>query len=259
MAPMPYAIAGGERIFYAFHRSSLPDAPHLILIHGAGGNHQHWGGAVRKLRAANVYALDLPGHGRSGGSGLTSITDYASRVRQFLDALGIERAFLAGHSMGGAIAMQASLSYPERVSGLILVGSGARLRVLRAILDGMLSDPAATIELICATAYSAWTPRELVRQGQLQMLKVAPQTIHDDFAACNAFDVMDRLQEMRFPTLVVCGTEDRLTPVKYSTFLQEKIVGAELKLIEGSGHMVMTEKPEALAEALESVLAKWKH
>ena len=255
---MPYTAVGGERVFYACHRSTLLRAPHLLLVHGAGGNHQHWGSAVRNLRMANVYALDLPGHGHSSGTGLGSILDYASFIWKFLDALQIERAMIGGHSMGGAIAMQVALDRPQRVSGLVLVGTGARLRVLPAILDGILSDPASTVEFICATAYSSSTPRELVRQGQRQMLEVAPQTIHDDFAACNLFDVIGRLEEIHCPTLVVCGTEDRLTPVKYSTFLTEKIAGADLKLIEGAGHMVMTEKPEPLAQALQVALARWK-
>jgi pimeloyl-ACP methyl ester carboxylesterase len=89
------------------------------------------------------------------------------------------------------------------------------------------------------------------------MLQVAPQTIHDDFSACNAFDVTERLGEIRCPTLVICGTEDRLTPVKYATLLAERIPGAELKLIEGAGHMVMTEKPDLVAEAIEMALTRW--
>lgn len=255
---MPYTAVGEDKVFYAYHRSSGLRAPHLILVHGAGGNHQLWGSAVRNLRSVNVYALDLPGHGRSGGTGRWSIKEYSAFVLAFMDALHLDRAVIAGHSMGGAIAMHTALHYPQRVSGLVLVGTGARLRVLPAILDGVLSDPAGTVELICEYAYAPTTSRELVRQGQRQMLEVAPQTIHDDFGACNAFDVMERLGEIRCPVLVICGTEDRLTPPKYATFLAEKIAGAELKLIEGAGHMVMTEKPDAVAGAVEAALARWK-
>jgi len=254
---MPYTIVGQDRIFYTYHRSSALHAPSLILVHGAGGNHQHWGSAVRHLQTANVYALDLPGHGRSNGSGRWSIEGYAAFVRDFMDALHLKQAVIAGHSMGGATAMQMALRYPERVAGLILVGTGARLRVLPAILNGVLSDFPNTIKLICESAYSSHASRELVRQGQRQMLEIAPPTLHDDFAACNAFDIMERLSEIRCPTLAVCGTEDQLTPPKYAAFLAEKIAGAELKLIEGAGHMVIIEKPEILAEAIEAALAKW--
>ncbi|MGB9879344.1 MAG: alpha/beta fold hydrolase, partial [Anaerolineae bacterium] len=115
-----------------------------------------------------------------------------------------------------------------------------------------------TVALICEYAYSPNAPKELVRQGQRQMLQVAPQVIHNDFAACNAFDIMERLGEIRCPTLVICGTEDKLTPPKYATFLTERIAGAELALIEGAGHMVMMENPEDVALAIASALAKWR-
>jgi pimeloyl-ACP methyl ester carboxylesterase len=254
---MPYTTAGGERVFYARHTALAPEAPHLILVHGAGGSHLHWGAAIRNLRRADVYALDLPGHGRSSGTGHGSIADYAASVVAFMDALGMQQAVIAGHSMGGATALTMALSYPQRVAGLVLVGTGARLRVLPKILEGTLNDFENTIELICRYAYAPQAPHELVYRGQQQMQQVAPQTIHDDFAACNAFDVMERLGEIRCPTLIIVGTEDTLTLPKYSSFLAERIAGAELKLIEGAGHMVMVEKANEVAEAIASALAGW--
>lgn len=254
---MPYATVGEERIFYAYHRSAEPNSPAMLLVHGAGGNHQHWGYAIRNLRKASVYALDLPGHGRSSGLGRSAITDYADFLTRFMDVVGLPKAIVAGHSMGGAIAMTTALCYPDRVAGLVLVATGARLRVFPAILDGVLHDFERTIALIGEYAYAPNTPKELVCQGQRQMLQVAPQVIHNDFAACNAFDIMERLGEIRCPTLVVCGSEDKLTPPKYATFLAERIHGAELVLIEGAGHMVMIEKPALVASAIISALAKW--
>ena len=90
------------------------------------------------------------------------------------------------------------------------------------------------------------------------MMQVAPQIIHDDFAACDAFDVMERLDEIHCPTLVICGTEDRMTPPKYSKYLVDGIANAELELIAGAGHMVMLEKPEPVAAAIGAALAGWK-
>ena len=255
---MPYATVGHERIFYASHRKAGPGASVLVLVHGAGGNHQLWGHAVRHLPSATTYAVDLPGHARSGGTGCRSVDDYAEFVVNFLNALGLEHAVIAGHSMGGAIAMTMALNHPQSVAGLVLVGTGARLRVLPAILEGTLSDFEKTIELICGYAYSSHAPKELVRQGQQQMLQVAPQIVHDDFAACNAFDVMERLAQIRCPTLAICGTEDTLTPPKYSHHLADKIIGAKLELINGAGHMVMIEKPDLVAQCIESAFARWR-
>lgn len=255
---MPYTIVDGERIFYTYHYNVDRQDPHLLLVHGAGGNHLHWGHAIRNLKNAHVYALDLPGHGRSDGTGRTSIADYADFLAGFMDALGLIKAVVAGHSMGGATALMMALRHPQRVAGLVLVGTGARLRVLPAILEGTLHDFAHTIHLICEYAYSPNAPKELVQQGQRQMLRVAPQILHSDFVACNAFDVMGRLDEIHCPTLVICGNEDKLTPPKYSSFLVEHIAGAERKLIEGAGHMVVTEKPDEVATAIASALAKWQ-
>lgn len=254
---MPYTTVGRETLFYGRHAASAAASPNLILVHGAGGSHLHWGAAIRNLRRANVYALDLPGHGRSSGTGRGSIADYAATVVAFMDATGMQRAVIAGHSMGGATALTMALHFPQRVAGLVLVGTGARLRVLPRILEGTLNDFDHTVELICQYAYAPQAARELVYRGQQHMRQVAPQTIHDDFAACNAFDAMDRLGEIRCPTLIIVGTEDALTPAKYSSFLAERISGAELKLIEGAGHMVMVEKGDQVAAAITSALARW--
>jgi pimeloyl-ACP methyl ester carboxylesterase len=255
---MPYTTVGGEHIFYTYHPSATPRAPQLILVHGAGGSHQHWGQAVRSADAASTYALDLPGHGRSGGAGRRSIGDYAALLMGFMDSLQLQQVVATGHSMGGAIAMMMALEYPERLAGLVLVGTGARLRVLPAILEGTISDFEDTIKLICRYAYGIDTARQLVRRGQQQMLEVAPQIIHDDFAACDAFDVMERLGEIRCPTAVICGTDDRMTPPKYSEYLVERIDKAELTLIAGAGHMVMVERPDLVADAIQSSLGRWK-
>ena len=253
---MPVYLIAGETVFAARHRSSRADTVPLVLLHGAGGSHLHWGAAVRTLPEADVCALDLPGHGRSPGRGRANVAEYASLVVRFLDALGLDRAILAGHSMGGAIAQGAALDFPARIAGLVLVGTGSRLRVLPKILEGTLTDYAATVQLICQSAYSENAPAELTRRGQQQMMRVAAQVVHDDFAACNAFDATDRLGEIRCPALVLCGTEDRLTPPKYSTLLAERIPAAQLVLIEGAGHMVMIEKERQVAEAMSAWLTQ---
>ena len=86
------------------------------------------------------------------------------------------------------------------------------------------------------------------------MLRVAPQTLYDDFAAGDALDIMDRAGQIPVPALVICGLEDRLTPPKYSSYLAENIIGAALRWIEGAGHMVMVEKPEHVAKAVQAAL-----
>ena len=106
-------------IYYCMSQSGQPDhRPPLLLIHGAGACHLCWPAELRRLSGYTVYTLDLPGHGKSAGIGQHTIAAYAAKVIEFLSAMGIYHATLIGHSMGGAIALQAAYEYPNQVSAL---------------------------------------------------------------------------------------------------------------------------------------------
>jgi pimeloyl-ACP methyl ester carboxylesterase len=247
---MPHAELDSGKLFYARSRGGGPDAPTLVLIHGAGGSHLHWPAELRRLPEATVYALDLPGHGRSDGPGRDSVAGYVAALIGFLDATGTQRAVLVGHSMGGAVSQLTALTHPRRVAGLVLVGTGARLRVAPAILDGILDDFDASIDLVTRFAWARDAPGELIDRGREMMAGTAPEVIHGDFAACDAFDVMQRLGEIDAPTLVITGTADLLTPHKYGVFLAEHIRDARLVTVEGGGHMMALEQPAPVARAV---------
>jgi len=252
---MPYTNVAGEKIFYFHHQGDPRGQRALVFVHGAGGSHLHWPPQLRRLSGANTYALDLPGHGKSKGQGRTSIRAYADFVAAFLETLGLEKVTLVGHSMGGATALDFALRYPEGLAGLVLVGSGARLRVAQAILDGVRQDFQAAVHLICDYAFALDVPEQLKREGRRQMGQTHPDVLYGDFAACDAFDVMDHLGEIRCPTLAICGTADRLTPPKYSIYLRDNIPAAQLALIEGAGHMVMLEQPEAVSQVIADFMS----
>jgi len=249
---MPYLDVQGQRAHYLHRAPALPGAPPLVFLHGAGGTHQHWLYQVRDLPQISTYALDLPGHGESAGPGRDSIQAYGDWLTTFLEAAGLSQAVLAGHSMGGAIALHVALQHPARVAGLALLATGARLRVAPGLLDAFRQDFPAAIGLMEEWVYGPEAPPDMVRLGQRQLAAAGPEVLCGDFTACDGFDVMDRLGEIAAPTLILCGTLDRMTPVKYSTYLRDGIRGAGLRLVEGAGHMLMIEKPGAVAEALSS-------
>jgi pimeloyl-ACP methyl ester carboxylesterase len=257
---MPYATVAGERIFYALVEGHTTRQQHLVLIHGAGGDHTHWPAALRRLAGFNVCALDLPGHGRSAGRGRISVEAYADCVDLSLQALGWGRAAVMGHSMGGAIAQVLALRQPAWLSGVILIATGARLRVDPQILEGL--KPASispgkfreTIDLICQRAYGPTTSEQMLRKGRHQLLSVEPATIYTDYLACDKFDLMDRIKDIRVPTLILVGTIDRMTPPKYGQYLHDQIPNSELVEIEDGGHMLALEKPLEVTRAVTPFL-----
>ena len=251
---MPYIQVNDEELFYA--ETSSPNArPMMVLVHGAGGNHLAWPAQLRRVDGVTVHALDLPGHGKSGGRGRATVADYAQIVRGFLDTLGVERAVITGHSMGGAIAQQFALTYPARAAGLILVATGAKLRVAPPILSGILTDTEATLDLVTRFAWGPDAPEPMVQLGRAQMAETRPEVMAGDYAACDAFDVRERLGQIAAPALVIGGTADQMTPLKHAEFLAQRIPGAKLAKIEGAGHMVMLEQPELVARHVEQFLA----
>lgn len=258
---MPYVETARGTLFYTPSQGAA-DRPTLVLIHGAGGSRLHWPAELRRLPRATVYTLDLPGHGRSEGTGCNTISDYANTAVAFLDSLRIKQAVIVGHSMGGAIAQTLALDFADpltdseqdRIAGLVLVATGARLRVVPAILEGIQSNFEGAAELVTRFAWSPDAPPSLTKLGRQAILETGPDVLLGDFTACDRFNVMERLAEIRAPTLVIAGTADQLTPPKYARFLSEHIPNAQLALIEDAGHMVMLERPVETAKAIREFL-----
>ena len=143
--------------------------------------------------------------------------------------------------MGGAIVQTMALRYPEVIKGIILVGTGVRLRVFPLILNEIKENFEEAVKKINQFAFSRKTSPDLVEKGMEGMRLCRPEVIHGDFSACDRFDVMNEVEKISLPTLILCGDEDQLTPVKYSQLLQNKIKGSRLEVIPGAGHMVMME------------------
>lgn len=235
---------------------SSPRLPPLVLIHGAGGTHLHWPPEIRRMKLATVYALDLPGHGQSKGQAAGSILQYAQCLSAWMDALQLGRVIPVGHSMGGAIAQIMALEMPERVAGLVLVGTGGRLRVHPQLLE-LTADSKGypqAVDMIAQWAFSEHADARLLESARARYADARPETIHADFMACDHFDMMERLSDISMPVLVVCGEKDRLTPPKYSQHLTQQIPKATLAIVQDAGHMVMLEKPAEVAAHLKQFL-----
>lgn len=229
----------------------------VLFIHGAGGSGQLWYLQRQYLaKSMEVILVDLPGHGKSGGEGCTHIDEYRDAIARLLDAEGIKKVVLGGQSMGGAIAMSFALAYPERLTGLILLGTGAKLKVFPEILEGLLKNKKKAVTTIVEYAFSKKSPAPVIRAGFQEMMKARKKVIYGDFLSCQGFDVMESLKTIETPTLVLCGTDDFLTPPKFSEFIHREIKNSRLVMIQDAGHLLMLEKPDEVNKAIEVFVAE---
>jgi pimeloyl-ACP methyl ester carboxylesterase len=253
-------VTGGADIWYSLNGggSAVGSDPPLVLIHGAGGSHLHWGATTRRLSGRSVYAIDLPGHGRSPGAGSASIAEYVEAVSSWLRHVGLQRPVIVGHSMGGAIALSLALDLPDSLGGLVLVGTSDHLPVNPTLLRMLERDETwrDAIDLIIRWSFSPGAEPRLVELSRKRMLETTRSVIYGDFRACERYDVQGRLGEIWIPTLVVCGADDKMTPERNVRRLKQGIRGSRFTLVPGAGHMIMLEKPSILDNAVQDFLAE---
>lgn len=222
----------------------------MVFVHGSGHTHESFDAQVA---AFGCDAVSLPGHPE--GEALTSVGDCAAWLAKYLRWKGADQAIVGGNSLGGAIAIEFALRYPDRTAGLVLLGTGARLKVAPSIFEMIGSRwPDCIDDLIAFSVARAADPALQTRMHEWHV-RVGRDSTMRDYRNCDEFDAMDRVGSIRARTLIVVGAEDKMTPQKYSAFLHDKIAGSELAVIDGAGHMAHAEKPEAVNERIRAVFA----
>lgn len=224
----------------------------LLYIPGAGGGREPW--VYQTGYFVGSEAIALPGH--PDGEPCTSIEDYAEWLYGYVKRQRYQDVVLVGHSMGSGIALSYALKHPGDLKAMVFVGGGARLRVHPDYLENarkMINDKAAYKAFIEETY--KWAAPGFKLQMVAARMRINPAVLYNDFLCCDKFDVMARLGEIKVPTLVICGSEDVMTPVKYAHFLTTKIAGAKEVVIPGAGHPVYGEKPDEVNRAMEDFLS----
>lgn len=241
-----------ENLYYHLYQEHLVGKSAVILLHGAGGNYLSWPPEMRRLSGFRVYALDLPGHGKSSGHGHQSISAYADAIKKWMEAITLNQVVLVGHSMGSAIALTLALDDNDRISGLILIGCGARLRVSPVLLEDSASITTfqTSIDTIMKWSFSLQASKRLVELTANRMAEIRPSVLHGDLVACDSFDLTDQLEKITQPSLILCGEEDKMTPLSLSRQLASTIRNATLQVVPEAGHMVVLEQPKIVASAV---------
>jgi pimeloyl-ACP methyl ester carboxylesterase len=259
-------VVDGEPVFAATGgRAFDPQQPAVLFIHGAGMDHTVWALQTRYFahHGRSVLALDLPGHGRSGGSPLLSIEAMADWVVRVLDAAAVAAGTIVGHSMGALVGLATAARVPGRVHGLALLGVAERMPVhpeLQALADGN--------QRLAPALVASWghgrsghlggnpAPGLWMMGGALTLLERAPVgVLAADLAACNAYDgALAAAARVACPTLLLLGATDRMTPPAKAKPLAEATKGARTVILPDAGHMLMTERPDAVIDCLREVV-----
>jgi pimeloyl-ACP methyl ester carboxylesterase len=223
----------------------------LVFVHGSGHTHESFDAQAEAL---GCDAVSLPGHPE--GEALASVGDCAAWLAKYLKWKGADQAIVGGNSLGGAIAIEFALRYPEQTAGLVLIGTGARLKVAPSIFEMIDARWPACVDELVAFSLSPDADPALRERAKRWHGVVGQRSTRRDYQNCDEWDAMDRVGTIRAKTLIVVGAGDRMTPPKYAAFLNEKIGNSELAVIDGAGHLAHAEKPDAVNARIRAAFAE---
>jgi pimeloyl-ACP methyl ester carboxylesterase len=266
---MKLDIGGFEAYAYTGGKPFDPALPCVVFIHGALNDHSVWTLLARSLahHGYSVLAVDLPGHGRSGGLPLADVEALAGWIWALLDAAGVRRAALVGHSMGSLIALEAAGQQPARASNLVMVATAYPMKVSDALLTTAREAPLAAIDMVNNFSHSTWAAkpsfpgpgawlhggaRALMRRMQSRQTEV--NLFAHDFGVCDAYaGGMEAAAKVTCPASLILGARDQMTVPKLSaglaTALQAQVITVP------AGHALMAEAPDQALAALRQALA----
>ncbi len=256
-----YAYTGGKPFDAA--------KPTVVFIHGVLNDHSVWILQSRYLahHGWNVLAIDLPGHGKSAGEPPRSVEDGAQFIVQLLDAAGLQKAALVGHSFGSLIAVETAACAPERISHLAMVGTAFPMRVSPALLESSVSAPMKAIDMVNTFSHSMLAPppsalgpgtwlyggsRALMRRVLASNTQV--NVFHTGFKACDDYRNGDAaMAQVACPVLFILGENDQMTPPKAAQSLVAQARQGQVVTL-AAGHALMTEAPDGVLFALTAFL-----
>ena len=263
-------VEGDAAYCYTGGKDFNPALPTVVFIHGAQNDHSVWILQTRYFahHGFNVLALDLPGHGRSKGAAKTTVEAMAAWLLALLDAAGVARAMLVGHSMGSLIALEAAFQAPGRVSKLGMLGTTYPMRVSEALLETAKNDEGSAIDMVNIWSHSMRAQNPAcplagvstmgsARRLMQRMSAINPQQLfHTDFSACNAYANGEAAaRAAACPALFIFGSKDMMTPARSTRLLTTAIGHASIVHVD-AGHSLMTEQPAMVLDALFAFAAR---
>lgn len=258
---MQLQINGNEVFIATGNRIPDPKKKTVLFLHGTGQDHSIWVLPTRYFARhdRNVLAVDLPGHGRSGGEPLKTVSEMAHWVIEVLDAAGLASTAVVGHSLGSLVAIAVAAHYPRRVRALALVGTTVPMPVSDDLLEAARKNKHDAIEMLTFWGFSksaqlggnAAPGNWMLGCGQRLMEHAKPGVIYADLVACNEYcEGLEDATMVECPVLLILGERDMLTPVRSARRLADALPNAEKFVLEGSGHALLAEQPDPVLDLL---------
>ena len=227
----------------------------LVFLHGAGNSSLSFYYQLRHFR--NSKAIDLPGH--PDGVPCDSIEGYMEWVRGFVKARRYKDVVLCGHSMGGAIAQMYALRYPEEIKGLILIGTGARLRVDPNYIDELRNGGDSEIQWVDSQkGFFSGVEPDLYQLLVQRAAQIGPDVGLNDLLCCDNFNMLSEISRINLPTEIIAGSMDQLTPVRFADYLAKNILNAEEYVVQGGDHFVQLQHHKEVNDRIEKFVQRLK-
>jgi pimeloyl-ACP methyl ester carboxylesterase len=264
---MNLQVAGKRAFAYTAAHDLDPAKPTVVFVHGAGLDHSSFGLQSRYFgyHGRNVLALDLPAHGRSEGPPLRSIEEMADWVASVLDALKIPKACVVGHSMGSLVTLEFAARYPEKAERIAFIGVAFPMKVAAPFLEAAKANDYRAFDMHTIWGHAAQAPLAanpnpgmwMYGDALARLERLAPGVLHAGLKACNDYAAgSDSAAKVKCPALLLIGKRDVMTPPRTAQALAERISGCRIIALDGSGHTLMAEAPDATLDALIAFFAQ---
>ena len=262
---MEFRVANNAAYAYTGGKTLDAKLPAVVFIHGGEQDHSVWALQSRYLahHGYAVLAVDLPGHGKSGGAPLASIEDMAGWIVALLDAAKVNAAALIGHSMGSLAALECAARNPQRVSRVALLATAFPMRVSPDLLHATKTRESDARGMINAWSHAAYAhypsnpgPGFWVIGANLRLMqRQKPGVLHADFAACDGYKTgFERAAQVKCPALFVLGARDAMTPERAGRDLARAVPNSAVVTLDSTGHNLMGEKPDEILDVLVKFL-----